>query len=201
MTWSFRTNGDYINFVHTDSTSLQVENILYTLHNSSRSVGWVYSTNPDVISFNIFDNYFADVPIVEIDFDGVAMTTQTDFETGIEAMFTGLTGPDDGGLGYLVYKALILQSGTNAPTVNILTNTIGAIVWQYDSVGYYIGELAGAFPTQKTFCLTGGVPGGTVELSRATSDYVQLQTFNAAGSPNNSMLSNEGLSVEIQVHP
>lgn len=54
--------------------------------------------------------------------------------------------------GYKVYTALMSQSGTNAPTVNILENTLGGdIVWTYSGVGSYQGTLTGAFPSGKVF--------------------------------------------------
>lgn len=56
---------------------------------------------------------------------------------------------------YLVYTALMSQSGTNAPTVTILENTIGDIVWTYSSVGSYNGTLSGAFPANKVFWTIG----------------------------------------------
>ena len=54
----------------------------------------------------------------------------------------------------LKYKALLSQTGTNAPTVESngtgantpLENTIGTIVWTRTAVGSYLGTLVGAFP-------------------------------------------------------
>ena len=46
-----------------------------------------------------------------------------------------LTG---GGAEYLVYTALISQSGTDAPTATVLENTLGGtVVWTYNDVGNY----------------------------------------------------------------
>lgn len=56
-----------------------------------------------------------------------------------------LTG---GGAEYLVYTALISQSGTDAPTATVLENTLGGtVVWTYNDVGNYSGTLTGAFTT------------------------------------------------------
>ncbi len=53
---------------------------------------------------------------------------------------------------YLVYTALISQSGTDAPTVIILENTLGApIVWTRIDAGIYNGTLAAPFLSNKTF--------------------------------------------------
>jgi len=92
MTYSFRTNGNFIDFVHTDNTSLQVESVLRSLHNTSRAVSWSYSDDENRINFKVDDLDIRDFLISEIDFDGTAMNSQDDFETGITAMFPGLAG-------------------------------------------------------------------------------------------------------------
>lgn len=48
------------------------------------------------------------------------------------------------------YTGLLQQTGTSNPTVQILQNTIGTIIWTRTGIGVYIGTLAGAFPTLKT---------------------------------------------------
>lgn len=49
------------------------------------------------------------------------------------------TAATGGGASYLVYVALISQSGTNAPISTVLENTTGSVfTWVYDDVGYYI---------------------------------------------------------------
>lgn len=52
---------------------------------------------------------------------------------------------------YKVYTALITQSGVGDPTVEILENTIGNIVWIYSFVGVYKGILSGKFINNKTW--------------------------------------------------
>lgn len=54
---------------------------------------------------------------------------------------------------YKVYTALMSQNGTNAPTVEILENSLGNIVWSYfGTPGLYVGTLNGAFVVGKTMC-------------------------------------------------
>lgn len=48
------------------------------------------------------------------------------------------------------YVALLTQTGTNAPVATVLENTLGDVVWSYDSIGSYFGTLVGAFPQDKT---------------------------------------------------
>jgi hypothetical protein len=58
---------------------------------------------------------------------------------------------------YKVYTALLTQTGTDAPVANVLENTLGGeIVWSYQGVGQYFGELTNAFPLNKTGCFIGG---------------------------------------------
>ena len=53
---------------------------------------------------------------------------------------------------YKVYTALITQSGLGGnPTVQILENTIGPIVWAWTYTGFYKGYLIGAFTNKKTW--------------------------------------------------
>lgn len=59
--------------------------------------------------------------------------------------------PAGGGASYLVYTALLTQSGTDAPTATVLENTLsGTVVWSRDSAGNYSATLAGAFPAAGT---------------------------------------------------
>ncbi len=59
---------------------------------------------------------------------------------------------------YKKYVALITQTGTLDPVVEILENTIGDIVWTRAGVGVYFGTLIGAFTLDKTFLLMGTIP-------------------------------------------
>ena len=59
------------------------------------------------------------------------------------ANFTELYDAKDA---YLKYVANLNQTGTAAPTVQVLENTIGNIVWVRTGVGQYAASLNGAFP-------------------------------------------------------
>ncbi len=148
MALSFITNGDYIDFINTDDTSLQVETLIKRLHNTSKAITWLLPEDTSIINFVIDGVRYEQTPITSIDFDGVAMTVQADFKTGIEAMFPGLAG---GGSSYLVYTALFTQASTSNPVVTELQNTLGgAVVWTRTGLGQYDGTLTGAFPQLKT---------------------------------------------------
>lgn len=50
-----------------------------------------------------------------------------------------------------VYRALLTQTGTDAPVATVLENTLGgAVVWSRTTDGIYAGTLAGAFPVAST---------------------------------------------------
>lgn len=52
-----------------------------------------------------------------------------------------------------VYRALLSQTGTSAPSAIVTENTVGAIVWSRGSVGQYTATLSSTFPANKTFIL------------------------------------------------
>lgn len=76
-----------------------------------------------------------------------------DSESQLYAVGNGLKPINVGGgsSSYLVYKFGISQVGTGAPTIHILQNTIGNIVWSRNSIGFYEGTLTGAFTENKTW--------------------------------------------------
>jgi hypothetical protein len=150
MTYSFRTNGNFIDFVHTDNTSLHVESVLKSLHNTSVCINWFLPEDEGLISFYVDNLRVENIAITEIDFDGDVMDSRGDFETGIEAMFPNLAR--DESLSYLVYAAVLTQSGEEAPVASIMQNTLsGPILWSRSGVGVYVGTLTGAFTANKTF--------------------------------------------------
>jgi hypothetical protein len=81
---------------------------------------------------------------------------QTLTEDGMVINNLTVTGTINGDavVAYKKYIALISQTGTADPTVSILENTIGDIVWTRTLAGRYEGTLVGAFPDQsKTYLL------------------------------------------------
>lgn len=69
---------------------------------------------------------------------------------------------------FKIYRALLFQSGTDAPVVTVIENTLGGtLVWSYNDVGSYTATLTGAFILGKTAIKT---PGNQLNLS-STSDF------------------------------
>lgn len=122
-----------------------------------------------------------------------------------------------GGTSYQKYVALMSQGNSQNPTVIVLENTIGNIVWTRVSEGMYNGTLANAFPTNKTVCFatTGSNYGnsntviGFSKESESSNDIVRLITgwvYNGGGYPQD-INSTDGagphyeVSIEIRVYP
>lgn len=105
---------------------------------------------------------------------------------------------------YKVYKAFITQSGVNAPTVTILENTIGDIVWTRANTGQYAGTLTDAFPGGKTFCLklNGSdckALGNTFSFGRSGNSAVYVNSFNGVYTTASDGIL-DSTQIEIQVY-
>lgn len=88
--------------------------------------------------------------------------------------------------GVKVYRALLTQTGTDAPVATVLENSLGgAIVWSYDSVGTYFGTLVGAFPGGKVFSIISQRLSCWSECGRNGDDsmYIQTQTLDGGVTP------------------
>jgi hypothetical protein len=93
------------------------------------------------------------------------------------------------------YKALLTQTGTNAPTATVMQNGLGGTpVWSYDDIGVYSGTFAGAFDgVVKPYSAL------QVRVNGINSDTIVVETFNPDNSPANNQLVNT--YIEIEVYP
>lgn len=109
-----------------------------------------------------------------------------------------------GGASYLVYTALLSQSGTSAPTATVLENTLGGtVVWTWEDVGFFRGTLTGAFPSAKTWAtasidLVAAADEFFARIARASDNLVTVQIFDFALSAINGC---NNLAIEIRVYP
>jgi hypothetical protein len=102
---------------------------------------------------------------------------------------------------YKKYVATISQTGTLAPTVTILENTIGDIVWTRSSTGLYFGTLLSAFTIGKTYQIIGTInfltePVVIFSSSGVNNVYIQTQI--------NTLLSDgllDNTTIEIRIYP
>jgi hypothetical protein len=103
-------------------------------------------------------------------------------------------------LNYKSYVALISQTGTAAPTVTILENTIGDIVWTRFAAGDYRGTLTDAFTSGKVITLSNQIePLQTILIVRKNIDSIAINTITTStGAAIDSALVNT--SIEIRVY-
>lgn len=108
--------------------------------------------------------------------------------------------------GHLIYRALISQIGTDDPSVTVLENTIGAIVWARIGVGQYTGTLIGAFTSTKTMFFLGPLnnPANSSNLDWVSEDVINI--FTAAFNNGTSVWDDSDdilirQSIEIFVYP
>lgn len=99
---------------------------------------------------------------------------------------------------YLVYTALLSQSGTSAPTATVLENTLGGtVVWTRTSGGIFTATLSSAFTVDKTWC----------SITMPTDDYGSVPAFSRSTSNTCVAYYTEGVGsglqvqVEIRVYP
>lgn len=112
-----------------------------------------------------------------------------------------------GGASYLVYTALLSQSGTDAPVATVLENTLGGeVVWSRSNTGIYYGTLTGIFTAGKTSkSSTFTVKDDVLKLIRGegsgTSNYYILVTsdYSDPGTGTDDILDIS--FIEIRVYP
>ena len=102
--------------------------------------------------------------------------------------------------GYKTYTALLTQSGTNPPSVTVLKNEIGNIVWGYDIVGAYDGLLLGGFPQNKTTIIASQYNQSGFDITttyREDDDYVYVETYKSGNQTNGILFET---MVEIRIY-
>lgn len=111
---------------------------------------------------------------------------------------------------YLVYSALLSQTGTNDPTIESsdadgnanepLENSLpqGAIVWARTGVGIYTGTLVGAFPADKTFVTITSTGTLLFSLTRLSDDGFNMNTKDSTGVLSDGLLL--AATVQIRVY-
>lgn len=77
------------------------------------------------------------------------------------------------------YVAFMSQTGTSAPVVTVLENTIGSIAWTRPSTGYGLGTLSGAFTLNKTWVSATNANGGSASsgFKTATASTVDFRNY------------------------
>jgi len=101
---------------------------------------------------------------------------------------------------YRKYIANISQAGTLDPTVTILENTIGDIVWTRVAAGRYQGTLTGAFPDQDKLYLYLGnsQQNNYVAIFRVSANIIEIITYDFTNTGQDNMLDYN--TIEIRVY-
>ena len=103
---------------------------------------------------------------------------------------------------YKKYVATISQFGTNDPTVTILENTIGSIVWTRLSSGNYQGYLVDGFPIpDKTYLNVSQINSaqGVYYLSWGSTSQIFLQWYDFTYTQLDNTLNYN--TIEIRIYP
>ncbi len=108
-----------------------------------------------------------------------------------------------GGPSYLVYTALLMQTGTNPPTATVLENTLGFTpIWEYTGVGIYNTQQG--FNLDKTVVITGNSRIGFINTGSVGPGKITITVNNASGTPSNGFGGTFYLAytpIEIRVYP
>jgi hypothetical protein len=116
---------------------------------------------------------------------------------------------------YYIYRAIISQSGWNAPIVEILENTIGNIIWTRFDIGEYRGTLEQVFLADKTFfnfTFGNGYFGDPIAglrigtISRTYDQYITIESgsLSVNGSDTTFVMSDSVMAkayLEIKIYP
>jgi len=112
-----------------------------------------------------------------------------------------------GGLPYLVYTALLRQSGTNPPIATVLQNTLGFVpTWSYEDVGWYTSINSGFTANTVIFL---GQPFVFSALTTSAITFDSARTPSSGGKVNVQSRSNGtrtndlfyDTAIEIRVYP
>lgn len=140
---------------------------------------------------DVFKNTPADVNTVNQLVDRLNSITDTDGQIS-SSVSTSL---------YKIYSALLTQSGTAAPVVTVLENTIGTIVWTRSSGGIYVATLTSAFTDSKTQLFYGTGIGFTLcQFFRTSGDETNsltLISFDDSITPTDNSLLNTSIQIKV----
>lgn len=151
------------------------------------------------IDGNICDTEMAFNKVTSISGD----STSSEYPSA-KLLYDQLQGKAAGTPGVKVYRALLTQTSTNAPTATVLENSLGGnVVWSRDSAGTYFGTLTGVFTANKCFFLSqlNDPASGTMSISRVDADKVVVQTVTPAATPLKADALLNAANVQILIYP
>ncbi len=99
-----------------------------------------------------------------------------------------------------VYKALLTQTGTDAPLATVLENTLsGTPVWIRDSQGIYLLTLTGEFTANKTFITIGDTTPHNSSIGIFWSDVntVEINSYDSTPTLTDGIVSESPITIEV----
>lgn len=105
-------------------------------------------------------------------------------------------------LPYRVYTALLTQNSTSEPEAIVLENTLGDIVFTYDSDGQYYGELIDGFVENKTFILVSNnvknpENGNIGIIQYIDTNTLVIKSFDGSGVASNGVFNNTPIEIRV----
>lgn len=100
---------------------------------------------------------------------------------------------------YKQYKALLTQTGTSAPAVQVKENTLsGTLVWTRSAQGVYHGTLTGEFGADETFVLIQNRTATSVTSAyRKSADIIEVSTTDTAFALQDALLTSTSILIEV----
>lgn len=103
---------------------------------------------------------------------------------------------------YLEYEGIMSQTGTSAPTVILIKNTLGSsIVWTRSSTGIYVGSITGGFPSSSTLVfVTNGYQAGWVNgVCSVPGGEIVLNSFSSTGARTDGILERASIHIKVKI--
>jgi hypothetical protein len=106
-----------------------------------------------------------------------------------------------GGAQKATYKALLTQTGTSAPAVQVKQNELsGTLVWTRSAQGVYHGTLTGEFGADETFVMIQNRNETSVtSAQRISANVIEVRTTDTAFALQDALLTSTSILIEVFV--
>lgn len=125
-----------------------------------------------------------------------------DTDTGLFYTRNGSLIVSNGTTTSKIYKAIVNQTSTSAPTVTLLIqNTIGTLSWGRDSVGIYrFTSESALFTTDKTFFYQPSPKDVNIEIvvTQISENEMRIKTY-SSGTLTDGLLTKANIHIEVYV--
>lgn len=100
--------------------------------------------------------------------------------------------------GYKIFRCVLTQSSTGAPSVVVIDNTFTSVpAITYGDIGEYLVTLSEAFTTNKTFVMPSGTVKGTFGYALTSTSVITLSTTDTAFASANDILQDNSLEIIV----